>query len=297
MTPLEKHIQALEAELELQLTERNPAASTDVVRAAIQALPKVIDFFSTSPRIQTEGEQAVLRLPNGMDISFWPDGTCTLRREGRQDQEYPTLSGFLTDPELLREMRDQRRPYFEVRPFTGRSELLDEIVASPARVSIRRNGKAEYLIRVNGHGFRMSNRGPKGGNEDQLPALLFQLFDPEHMPRDGSTVEHTADPIRPGTLEGLEGLRYLAPHRADAPPGLLGRNRQWKLFLHPREAGRAPIAADSPVREGDQCALRGIEGQSSQGRPAAEKFMALARRHRRKQGRTTPTRGDRPRTS
>ncbi len=102
-------------------------------------------------------------------------------------------------------MCDQRRPYFEVRPFTGLSELLDEIVASPARVSIRRNGRTEYLIRVNGHGFRMSNRGPKGGNEDQLPALLFQLSDPEHMPRDGSTVEHTSDPAKPGTLEGLEG--------------------------------------------------------------------------------------------
>ena len=205
MTPFEKHIQALEAELELQLTEGNPGVSTDAVRAAIQALPRVIDLFETSPRIRTEGEQAVLSLQNGTAIVLRPDGTCSLRRGGQQDREYPTLSRLLTDSELLREMRDQRRPYFEVRPFTGRSELLDEIVASPARVSIRRNGKAEYLIRVNGHGFRMSNRGPKGGNEDQLPALLFQLFDPEHMPRDGSTVEHTADPIRPGTLEGLEG--------------------------------------------------------------------------------------------
>ena len=205
MTPLEKHIQALEAELELQITERNISASTQVARAAIQALPKVIDFFSTSPRIQTEGEQAVLRLPNGMDISFRPDGACTLRREGWQDREYPTLSGLLADPELLRDRRDQWRPYSEVRPFTGLSELLDEIVASPARVSIRRNGRTEYLIRVNGHGFRMSNRGPEGGNEDQLPALLFQLSDPEHMPRDGSTVEHAADPARPRTLEKLEG--------------------------------------------------------------------------------------------
>ena len=205
MTPLEKHTQALEAELELQLAERNPAASTDAVKAAIHALPRVIDLFNTSPRIRTEGEQAVLSLPNGMAIALLPDGTCTLRGEGRQNREYPTLSGLLADPELLRDRRDRWRPYFEVRPFTGRSELLDEIVASPARVSIRRNGKTEYLIKVNGHGFRMSNRGPKGGNEDQLPALLFQLFDPEHMPRDGSTVEHTADPTRPGTLEGLEG--------------------------------------------------------------------------------------------
>ena len=205
MTPLEKHIQALETELELQLTERNPAASMQVVRAAIQALPKVIDFFSTSPRIQTEGEQAVLRLPNGMDISFWPDGACTLRREGRQDQEYPTLSGFLADPELLRDRRDQWRPYFEVRPFTGRSELLDEIVASPARVSIRRNGETEYLIMVNGHGFRMSNRGPGEQGEDKLPTLIFKLIDPEHMPRRNGRVEHTPNPARPGTLEGLEG--------------------------------------------------------------------------------------------
>ena len=205
MTPLEKHIQALETELELQLTERNPAVSTQAVRAAIQALPRIIDFFNTNPRIRTEREQAVLRLPNGMTIALRPDGTCTLRREGQQDREYPTLARLLTDQELFWEMRDQWRPYSEVRPFTGLSELLDEIVASPARVSIRRNGRTEYLIRVNGHGFRMSNRGPKGGNEEQLPALLFQLSDPEHMPRDGSTVEHTSDPAKPGTLEKLEG--------------------------------------------------------------------------------------------
>ena len=202
MTPLEKHIEALESELELQLTEQNPAASTEAVRAAIQALPRVIDFFNTGPRIRTEGEQAILRLPNGMAIALRPDGTCTLHREGRQDQDYPTLTRLLADPELLREMREQKRPYFEIRPFIGLSELLDEIVASPARVSIRRNGKTEYLIRVNEHGFRMSNRGPEDGNEDQLPTLLFELMDPDHMPRDNGTVEHTADPARPGTLEG-----------------------------------------------------------------------------------------------
>lgn len=168
-------------------------------------MPRIIAFFNTSPRIRTEGEETVLHVPNGIDIALRPEGTCILRREGRQDQEYPTLSKLLADTELLREMRDQRRPYFKVRPFTGRSELLDEIVASPARVSIRRNGKTEYLIRVNGHGFRMSNRGPEGGNENQLPTLLFQLFDPDHMPRDSDTVENTADPARPGTLEGLEG--------------------------------------------------------------------------------------------
>ena len=204
MTPFEKHIAALEAELELQITERNPAASTQAVRAAIQALPRVIDFFNTSPCIRTEGEQAVLRLPNGMAITLRPDGTCILHREERQDQEYPTLSRLLADPELLREMREQRRPYFEVRPFIGMSELLDEIVASPARVSIWRNGKTEYLIRVNGHGFRMSNRGPENGNEEVLPALLFELMDPHHMPGDNGTVKHTADLARPGTLEWLE---------------------------------------------------------------------------------------------
>ena len=205
MTPLEKHIEALEAELELQLTERNPTASTDAVRAAIQVLPRVIDLFNTGPRIRTEEEQAVLRLPNGMAIALRPDGTCTLRREGRQDREYPTLTRLLADPELLREMRKQKRPYFEIRPFIGLSELLDEIVASPARVSIRRNGKTEYLIRVNEHGFRMSNRGPSEQEEDQAPSLLFELIDPDHMPGDSGTVEHTADPARPSTLEGLEG--------------------------------------------------------------------------------------------
>ncbi len=205
MTPLEKHIQALEAELELQLTELNPGVSTDAVRAAIKALPRVIDFFDTYPRIRTEGEQAILRMPNGMSIALRPDGTCTLRRDGRQDQEYPTLSRLLADPELLRQMRDQRRPYFEIRPFIGLSELLDEVVASPARVSIRRNSKTEYLIRVNGHGFSMSNRGPEDGNEEVLPALLFEIMDPHHMPGYSGTVEHTDDPARPGALEGLEG--------------------------------------------------------------------------------------------
>ena len=205
MTPLEKYIEALEAELELQLTERNPAAATQAVRAAIQALPRIIAFFNTSPRIRTEGEETILHVPNGMAIALRPDGTCTLRREGRQDQEYPTLSRILADPELLREMRDQRTPYFEVRPFIGMSELLDEIVASPAKVSIRRNGKTEYLIRVNGHGFSMTNRGPEDGNEEVLPALLFRLADPEHMPGRNGRVEHTPDPARPGTLEGLEG--------------------------------------------------------------------------------------------
>ena len=205
MTPLEKHIQSLEAELKLQLTERNPAASTDAVRAAIQALPGVIDFFDTCPHIRTEGEQVVLSLQNGTAIVLRPDGTCTLRKEGRQDREYPTLARLLTDQELFREMRDQRRPYFEVRPFIGLSELLDEIVASPARVSIRRNGETEYLILVNGHGFKMSSRGPEDGNEDKLPTLLFQLIDPDHMPGDNGRVEHTPDPARAGTLEGLEG--------------------------------------------------------------------------------------------
>ena len=205
MTPLEKHIEALEAELERQLIARNPAASTQAVRAAIQALPRIIAFFNASPRIRTDGEETVLHVPNGMSIALWPDGTCRLHRDGRQDQEYPTLSGLLADPELLREMRDQRRPYFEVRPFIGLSELLDEIVASPAKLSIRRNGKTEYLISVNGHGFRMSNQGPGDQEEDELPTLLFELMDPEHMPGRNGRVEHTPDPARPGTLEGLEG--------------------------------------------------------------------------------------------
>ena len=194
MTPLEKHIQALEAELALQLTERNPAASTQAVRVAIQALPRVIDLFNTVPRIPTKGEQAVLRLPNGMAIALRADGTCTLHEEGRQDQEYPTLTHLLADSELLREMREQKRSYFEITPFIGLSELLDEILAGPARASIRRKCKTEYLIRVNGYGFRMSNRGPSEQEEDQEPSLLFELIDPDHMPGDSATVEHKADP-------------------------------------------------------------------------------------------------------
>ena len=138
------------------------------------------------------------------------------------------------------------------------SELLDEIVASPARVSIRRNGTTEYLIRVNGHGFRMSNRGPEDVNEEVLPELLFRLADPEHMPGRNGRVEHTPDPARPGTLEGFERTRYLAPHRADARLELLGRNRQRKLLLHPTKTGRSPTAANSPVREGNHHALRRI---------------------------------------
>ena len=78
-------------------------------------------------------------------------------------------------------------------------------MASPARVSIRRNGNTEYLIRVNEHGFRMSNQGPGDQEEDELPTLLFELIDPDHTPGDSGTVEHTAVPARLGTLEGLEG--------------------------------------------------------------------------------------------
>ena len=51
----------------------------------------------------------------------------------------------------------------------------------------------------------MSNRGPKEANEEQLPTLLFQLSDPDHMIEDSGAVEHTPDPARPGTLENLEG--------------------------------------------------------------------------------------------
>ena len=193
-------------------------------------------------------------------------------------------------------MRDQRRPYFEVRPFIGLSELLDEIVASPARVSIRRNGKTEYLIRVNGHAFRMSNRGPKGGNEEQLPALLFQLIDPGAHAKGR---QHGGTHVRPSPAKNYREagrVRYLAPHRADAPLGLLGRNQQWKLFLHTRERGRTPIAADSPVREGDQCALRGIEGQSSPSDdPSPNNSWPWPGATGEKQCETTPTRGDRPR--
>ena len=205
MTPLEKHIAALEADLERQLTERNPGVSKEAVRTAIQAVPRVFELSETGPRIRTEGQQAVLHLQDGMAIAIRPDGSCVLRREGRQDREYPTLSRLLTNGEWLREMRERQRPYFEIRPFTGPMELLDEIVASPARVSIRRNGRTEYLIRVNGHGFRMSNRAPGEGREDQGPALLFEFMDPEHAPGSSGRVDHVADPERPEILAGLEG--------------------------------------------------------------------------------------------
>ena len=197
-------------------------------------MPRIIDFFNTSPRIRTEGEETVLHVPNGMAIALRPDGTCTLRGEGKQDREYPTLNWLLADPELLREMRDQRRPYFEVRPFIGLSELLDEIVASPARVSIRRNGKTEYLIRVNGHGFRMSNRGPDHQQEeDQAPPLLFRLADPQHMPGRNGRVEHTPEPGRPGTLEGLEGKTQ---ETSAAMAGMSQRSaRKWQCGPLPSE--------------------------------------------------------------
>ena len=51
----------------------------------------------------------------------------------------------------------------------------------------------------------MSNRGPSEQEEDQAPSLLFELIDLDHMPGESATVEHTADPAWPGTLEGLEG--------------------------------------------------------------------------------------------
>ena len=106
---------------------------------------------------------------------------------------------------MLREMREQREAYFEIRPFTGPMELLDEIVASPARVSIRRNGKTEYLIRVNGHGFRMRNRPLGADREDRGPALRFEFIDPEHAPGSSGRVDHLTDPERPELLGRLEG--------------------------------------------------------------------------------------------
>ena len=205
MTPLEKHIEALEAELELQLTERNPAASTAGGQSRHSGPTKSHRLLQHRPP-HTDRRKAGSAAPakrHGHRLAARRHLHTPQRRT--QNQEYPTLARLLADPQLLREMREQKRPYFEIRPFMGLSELLDEIVASPARVSIRRNGKTEYLIRVNEHGFRMSNRGPEDGNEDQLPTLLFELMDPDHMPRDNGTVEHTGDPARPGTLEGLEG--------------------------------------------------------------------------------------------
>ena len=121
--------------MELQITERNLAAPTQAVRAAIQALPRVIDLFNTGPRIRIEGEQAILRLPNGTAIALRPDGTCIPHREGRQDQEYPTLTRLLADPELLREMREQKRPYFEIRPFIGLSEFQEHRHSTTALLS------------------------------------------------------------------------------------------------------------------------------------------------------------------
>ena len=205
MTPLEKHIEALEAELERQLTERNPGVSNETFRAAIQAIPRVIELSETGLRIRTVGRQAVLHLQDDMSIAIRTNGTCTLLREGRQGREYPTLDRLLFDGEFMREKRERQRPYFEIRPFTGPAELLDEIVASPARVSVRRDGRMGYLIRVNGHGFRMSNQAPGEGQEDKGPAPLFELTDPQHTLGNSGRVEHAADPDRPELLAGLEG--------------------------------------------------------------------------------------------
>ena len=205
MTPLEKHIAVLEAELLLQLTDRNPTASTEAISAAVQAMPRISDLFDTDSRIRTEGDEAVLDLPNGTAIAVRPDGTCTLRREARPDRDFSSLNQLLTDPELFRERRERAAPYLEIRPFTGLSELLDKIVAIPARVSINRTGKSEYLIRVNGHGFRMSNRGPEESNQGPAPQLLFELMDPDHSCGDTGTIGDTADSSRPGLLDSLEG--------------------------------------------------------------------------------------------
>ena len=145
-------------------------------------------------------------------------GTFVLRRDGREDREYDDARTILYGSELWEDLRSagENEPFFEVRPFGSWQELIDEIVATNASVSIRRNGRREYLIVVNGHGFRMTNESSgridtdAQGNrilnsDDEGPALNFVCSDPDHAPEIEGKVETTTDPENHDVIISLEG--------------------------------------------------------------------------------------------
>ena len=167
--------------------------------------------------MKAEGENAIPEILPGTEIMVGANGTLVLRRDGRGDEEYNESGNTLYSSDLLEGLRSSREhePFFEVRPFGPWLEPIDEIVATKARVSIRRNGRREYLTIVNGHGFRMTNdlsgrididtQGnlTRPGN-DEGPALNFICSDPDHEPDMEGKVETVTDPENPEVIVSLE---------------------------------------------------------------------------------------------
>ena len=217
MTPADKHVAALEADLERHIIAGNIGVSAEAVRKAIALLPKLPGWIAGESKLKVEGDSAVLEIIPGIEIMVRADGTFVLRRDGREAQEYEESRKLLYGSELRKDLRSARenRPFFEVRPFGPWKEPIDEIVAAKARVSIRRNRRREYLIFVNGHGFRMTNDPNEGigtdedGNlirtgNDEGPALNFVCSDPDHAPEMEGKVEITTGPENPEVIISLE---------------------------------------------------------------------------------------------
>ena len=216
MTPAEKHVAALEAELARHIAEQNESVSGDAVRVAMDIIRELVCHCDGNPTLRAAGENVVLELLPGTEMVVRADGTCVLNREGREDLEFVGLTEAVHDGGLWQDLREAQKDvsYFEVRPFGRYLEPIDEIVATKARTSIRRIGRGEYLILVNGQGFRMSNAleryaaQPGQGTRTGLggwerPTINFVLLDPEHSPREG-TVEIAFDPGNPGVIDRLK---------------------------------------------------------------------------------------------
>ena len=144
------------------------------------------------PQAEGCGGNAVLEVHPGTEIAVRADGICVLSRE---DPEFVAPSVAMQHGGLWQDLREARKgaPNFEVRPFGRYLERIDEIVAIRARASIRRNPRAEYLILVNGQGFRMSNALERYGvhsqqgtrtssGDEERPPIHLVLFDPHHSP-------------------------------------------------------------------------------------------------------------------
>ena len=218
MTPSDKHIAALEAELQRHIVAGNLGVSGEAVKRAIGLLPKLPYWIEGKSKLKAEGENAVLEILPGMEIVVRAEGGFVLRKDCRKEREYDDPRKLLYGTELWDVLRSAREnePFFEVRPFGPWMEPIDEIVATKARVSIRRRGRREYMIFVNGHGFRMTNdtsekinAGEQGdlirASEDDGPRLNFVCSDPDHSPEVEGKVETTTDPENHVVIIRLEG--------------------------------------------------------------------------------------------
>ena len=78
MTPADKHIAAIEAELERHIMAGNVGVSPEAVRKAIALLPKLPGGIPGESRIKVEGNNAVLEIIPGIEILVRIDGTFAL---------------------------------------------------------------------------------------------------------------------------------------------------------------------------------------------------------------------------